>query len=126
MRTQLSLVILFAILLQATSCMWVWLGFAVNYEYINTNLCVNRFAPAVTCSGYCYLELQVEKEQGQQATLIKVKDINWNVCLPPASCSITSPFHAPHTVTSYCIFNISTLLAGVSMLILKPPIVTIV
>lgn len=82
MRAKLSILLVLAIFIQATSCTWICMGFELNKDYITTQLCINRFEPAVTCSGFCYIDKQLEKERDQQDPAPKAKQIDLNIYLP--------------------------------------------
>jgi hypothetical protein len=58
--------ILFICLLAATFSKWfVIASFELNKNYIARTLCVNRNKPFMHCNGHCYLNKQLQKEQGQ-------------------------------------------------------------
>ncbi len=42
------------------------LDYIINYDYIVSNLCVNRDKPVLACNGKCYLEGQLSKQQDKQ------------------------------------------------------------
>ncbi|WP_293938951.1 hypothetical protein [Sphingobacterium sp. UBA5996] len=52
-----------AICLQSTNLLWVYIGFEANRSYIEQNLCVYRYMPAATCKGFCYLSEKSTQEQ---------------------------------------------------------------
>ena len=122
MRAKLSLLLIFAIFMQATSCTWICIGFECNKEYITAELCTNRFTPAVTCSGFCYIEKQVEKEQGQQDPAPKAKQIDLNVFLPLTSFLVKAVDVIKGVRRSYLCFDNYMVQLGVNRFIFKPPI----
>ncbi|MEN5234388.1 hypothetical protein [Sphingobacterium faecium] len=122
MRAYLSRLVIFAIFLQATSCTWICMGFELNKEYITTQLCINRFTPAVTCSGFCYIDKQVEKERKQQDSNTKAKQIELIVYLPLTSFLVKTPDDVPDIRKTCLFFNRYLLLAGAERYLFKPPI----
>lgn len=122
MRAKLSAIIVLAIFIQATSCTWICIGFELNREYITTQLCVNRFVPAVTCSGFCYIEKQVEKERDQQDPVPKAKQIDLSVYLPLTSFVVKSRYDFTDLRGSYLFFDNYIVLTGTDHFIFKPPI----
>ncbi|MDZ7771712.1 MAG: hypothetical protein U5K31_03075 [Balneolaceae bacterium] len=44
-----------------------YLWYYANYEYIVTELCVNRFNPDVECEGYCQLHDKVRKQHNDHS-----------------------------------------------------------
>jgi predicted lipoprotein with Yx(FWY)xxD motif len=62
-----------AICLQATNLLWAFLEFEYNRTYIEQNLCVNRFEPAVSCKGFCYLSEKTVEQKDMNDVLAKMK-----------------------------------------------------
>ena len=62
------------ICLQATNLLWVFIGYECNRDYIEQNLCVNRYEPAATCKGFCYLSEKTVEQKEASDVLIKVKN----------------------------------------------------
>ena len=56
---------------------WVWVDFVLNRQYIENNLCINRFDKIPVCKGSCYLDKQVKKvdKQEQKFPELKVKEL---------------------------------------------------
>jgi len=61
MRAKVSLLLIFAIFMQATSCTWICIGFECNKEYITAELCTNRFTPAEARAVLEYLRQEDSK-----------------------------------------------------------------
>lgn len=122
MRAKLSIIIVLAIFIHATSCTWICIGFELNREYITTALCINRFTPAVTCSGFCYIEKQVEKERDQQDPAPKAKQIDLNVYLPLTCFFVKSSDDFTYLRCSYLFSQRYLVLEGTDSFIFKPPI----
>jgi len=122
MRAHLYLLIVFAILLQATSCAWIWMGFELNKDYITTQLCINRFEPAVTCSGFCYVEKQVEMERGQTDASAKVKQIDLHIYFPLTYFGVEATSYTTESSKMHLFFDNYIVLVGIERYIFKPPI----
>lgn len=43
------------------------LDYAVNYDFIKTNLCENKNKPQQLCNGRCYLKKEIAKDSGNQS-----------------------------------------------------------
>lgn len=67
------LLMAWALCLQATNLLWVFIGFECNRDYIEQQLCVYRYEPAATCKGFCYLSEKIVEEKEASDVLIKVK-----------------------------------------------------
>lgn len=48
--------------------------YAVNYEYIKDNLCVNKAKPELNCNGKCYLGKELSKTNDTDSPLKKGKN----------------------------------------------------
>lgn len=89
MKGLFCVIIAWAICLQATNLLWVFIGFECNRDYIEQQLCINRYEPAVTCKGFCYLSEKTVEQKDASDMLIKtksaeiplfvqlVKELNW-------------------------------------------------
>jgi len=62
-----------ALCLQATNLLWVFIGFECNRDYIEQQLCVYRYEPVATCKGFCYLSEKTVEQQNASDVPIKVK-----------------------------------------------------
>ncbi|WP_343567804.1 hypothetical protein [Sphingobacterium sp.] len=62
-----------AICVQATNLLWAFIEFECNRTYIAQNLCVNRFEPAVSCKGFCYLSEKTVEQKDVNDVLAKMK-----------------------------------------------------
>lgn len=38
-----------------------YIDYAINKDYIVSNLCINRYSPQSNCDGKCYLEKQIQE-----------------------------------------------------------------
>lgn len=112
-----------AICLQATNLLWVYIGFEANRSYIEQNLCVFRYAPAATCKGFCYLSEQSAQEKQTSDVFLKMKGMETLVFAKhiedfPLDCPIkelnSMVYFSPLTIQ---------LCAGITSSIFKPPIV---
>ncbi|WP_433902919.1 hypothetical protein [Sphingobacterium puteale] len=62
-----------AICLQATNLLWVFIGFECNRDYIEQNVCINRYGPVATCKGFCYISERTVQQKDFSDVLVKVK-----------------------------------------------------
>ncbi|WP_276165718.1 hypothetical protein [Zobellia alginiliquefaciens] len=46
--------------------LWPLINYAVNYDYIVTNLCENRNQPVLHCDGKCFLAKQLAQESEEK------------------------------------------------------------
>ncbi|MBT9189925.1 hypothetical protein [Zobellia russellii] len=46
--------------------LWPLINYAVNYDYIVTNLCENRNQPMLRCDGKCFLAKQLAQESEEK------------------------------------------------------------
>ncbi|MNL35252.1 hypothetical protein D3C87_1572690 [compost metagenome] len=122
MRAKLSILLVLAIFIQATSCTWICMGFELNKDYITTQLCINRFEPAVTCSGFCYIDKQLEKEREQQDPAPKAKQIDLSVYLPLTCFLVKSDDDFTDLRAAHLFFQRYLVLEGTDRFIFKPPI----
>lgn len=86
MKQKLTLYLLMVVFLMSAmykTC--VWIDFVLNRQYIETNLCINRFDKIPVCRGACYLDKQVNKvdKQEQKFPELKVKEITLYVVSKP-------------------------------------------
>ncbi len=47
------------------------LDYAVNYDYISTQLCENQSEPDLRCNGKCYVKHEMAKSSENQSTKIQ-------------------------------------------------------
>lgn len=86
MKQKFTLYLLIVVfLMSAMYKTWVWIDFVLNRQYIETNLCINRFDKIPVCRGACYLDKQVKKvdKQEQKFPELKVKEIALYVVSKP-------------------------------------------
>jgi hypothetical protein len=62
----LSILLIFALLIQSTGYLCIVGMFKLNQDYIAKNLCINRFDAIPICMGSCYLEDQFNSKDQQQ------------------------------------------------------------
>ncbi len=72
-------ILLGAVVIQATSQVWVMASFYIQRQYIVKNICINRFNATSTCKGHCYLTKQLKQNEEKQQKLpdIKSKQTDW-------------------------------------------------
>ena len=61
------------------------LDYAVNYNYISEELCINKNIPVLHCNGKCYLEKELAKNAQDDAQSSKTKSQDQKItdlCLP--------------------------------------------
>ncbi len=77
MKKLLSILLLFAILLQSFSKVFVVFSFKINQKYITEVFCINRNQPTSTCNGKCFLmqKLKAEEAREQKELPQKIKKI---------------------------------------------------
>ncbi len=121
-RWLFCMIMAWAICLQATNLLWAFLEFECNRVYIEHNLCVNRFEPAVSCKGFCYLREKTVEPKDVNDVLAKTKGMETLVfvqymreillCFPtcPALKVVYPTALAPETC------------AGIAHQIFRPPI----
>jgi hypothetical protein len=55
----------------------VWINYIINYNYIKTELCLNKTKPQLKCNGKCYLNNQIKKTESTPKNFpstLKIKD----------------------------------------------------
>jgi hypothetical protein len=64
------------LLLQSTCSVWVILSFYLQRNYIEKNLCENRFAEIPICRGACYLKKELSKQEAAKSNTpnFKIKE----------------------------------------------------
>ncbi|WP_419869025.1 hypothetical protein [Chryseobacterium sp. CT-SW4] len=62
------LISIFIIFTMAVRPVLPLVNYAVNYDYIVKNLCVNKDKPLSTCKGKCYVEKELVKTEKQSGT----------------------------------------------------------
>ncbi|PUV26191.1 MULTISPECIES: hypothetical protein [Sphingobacterium] len=123
LKALFSVLMAWAICLQATNLLWVFIGFECNRDYIEQNLCINRYGPAATCKGFCYISEKTLEQKDVSDVLVKVK-----------SAEILLFARLDDAVSSECPFSFilkicypqsrgHQLSQGIFMRIFKPPIV---
>lgn len=101
------------------------LDYAVNYNYIVKELCVNRYKPKLCCRGTCYLKKELAKSvagENNNSKKSDVKKVELPVYLMVNSCSLCIAYKTetkPVLVTTYTSGSYAYLHAVRQ---LKPPI----
>lgn len=65
------------ILFTSLSKTFVWINYKINFNYIKTELCINKNKPQLKCNGKCYLTKQLKKTESVPKnfpTTLKIKD----------------------------------------------------
>ena len=114
--------LLLAVIMQSTGSVWIYLGFQYNKDYIESQICINRFDVIPLCKGSCYLEEKIKEEQNNTDAQIKIKLLEIAMVLP-----IFDHKHKKisHQTLDHIVFEpISSepLSDGVCIGIFKPPI----
>ena len=66
MKKVAVLFMLFILMVQSTSQLWIAASFFLNRDYIAKVLCINKAVPNSGCDGACQLKKQLKKDQQQQ------------------------------------------------------------
>lgn len=74
-RWWFCMIMAWAICVQATNLLWAFIEFECNRTYIEQNLCVNRFEPAVSCKGFCFLSEKTVEQKDVNNVLAKMKGV---------------------------------------------------
>ena len=76
MRTVISIFLLLVLALRTAMPI---LDYAVNYDYISTQLCENRARPELRCNGKCYIKKEILKSsenQNAKESKVQIKSID--------------------------------------------------
>ncbi len=73
MKNFFSILFALVILFQSTLQVWILIGFELNREYIENNVCENRFDKIPLCKGACVLEKKFKENDSQQSKLPNLK-----------------------------------------------------
>ncbi|MGE8426671.1 MAG: hypothetical protein ACN6O7_02300 [Sphingobacterium sp.] len=112
-----------AICLQATNLLWAFLEFECNRTYIEENLCINRFEPAVSCKGFCYLIEKTVEQKDVNDVLAKMKGMETLVFLQQTrEIFLCSPVCVAVKIVYPKDFEPDTC-SGITHKILRPPMV---
>lgn len=68
MQKLVSILLLFALMLQCCSELGVLAGYEIHKNYIARVLCVNRDKPAMHCDGKCYLKKKLQQDQQRKSS----------------------------------------------------------
>lgn len=122
-RWWFCMIMAWAICLQATNLLWTFLEFECNRAYIEQNLCVNRFEPAATCKGFCYVSEKTVEQKDVNDTLAKMKGMEILVFVQQIrEILLCSPVCAAINIVYPKAFDSDTC-RGIMPKILRPPIV---
>ncbi|WAC10539.1 hypothetical protein [Dyadobacter pollutisoli] len=99
MRSVISYILLFSIMLPTLSPWGTIAYFKLNRDYIARVLCENRARPQMHCNGKCYLAKKLKQQQEKQD-----KETSEKVQNTPVIQLFTSPFHSYSFETSPAVF----------------------
>ncbi|MFC5046606.1 hypothetical protein [Aquimarina hainanensis] len=63
MNRFLSIILLFVFLYHSTSELRILIHFYANQDFIEKNMCINRFKASPVCKGSCFLKAQLSKNK---------------------------------------------------------------
>ena len=108
--------------MQSTSSMWIYMGFEINRDYIENQLCINRFDLIPVCKGSCYLEEKIKEENNSSESKIKIKLLEVVMILPVFD--LDQKQDTPQTVEDIVFTQMSSrpLSDGFFVNIFKPPV----
>ena len=73
----ISILLIFLVLLQPMSKLWIVMSFKINQDFIAKVLCINRDKPKLACAGKCHLTQKLkeaeEKDQEQVPPSVQEK-----------------------------------------------------
>ncbi|MGV3585561.1 MAG: hypothetical protein ACO1OF_01060 [Adhaeribacter sp.] len=105
MKSSVAILLLFVMLMQILSRVFIVLDYQLNKDYIAEFLCINKSKPELHCEGHCYLQKNLEKaaEPENKSTQLTLK-IDFPLFLQPGfTCNFTpttpsKAFFAPYVV----------------------------
>ncbi|RZF59282.1 hypothetical protein [Sphingobacterium corticibacterium] len=114
--------LLVAVLIQSTSSMWIFVGFQLNWDYIESQLCINRFDTIPVCKGSCYLEEKIKEDQQHNDAPVKLKLLEVTMILAFFTLNNTQPIQKD--IGNLLTQSVATapLSDGFCFSIFKPPI----
>lgn len=68
MKTTLTIVLAFLILVQSFTRSFIYLNYEVNKDYISNVLCENKEDIEMHCEGKCHLKKELDKEEKNEST----------------------------------------------------------
>ena len=68
---RIVIAIFFLFLVMSVRSVLPLLDYAVNYDYISTQLCENQSEPDLRCNGKCYVKHEMAKSSENQSTKIQ-------------------------------------------------------
>jgi hypothetical protein len=76
LKKVISILLIFLVLLQPMSKLWIVVSFKINQDFIAKVLCINRSKPKSACAGKCHLtrELKNATEKEQKQIPLSIKD----------------------------------------------------
>jgi len=113
--------LLVAVLIQSMSSMWIFLSFQLNRDYIESQLCINRFDTIPVCKGSCYLEEKIKEDQQHNDAPVKLKLLEVTMILAVFSLSNTQPIQRDINLVPQKV-SPDPLSDGFCFSIFKPPI----
>lgn len=122
-RWLFCMIMTWAICLQATNLLWAFVEFECNRLYIEQNLCVNRFEPAVNCKGFCYLNEKTVEQKDVNDVLAKMKGMETLIFVQHIKeIFLCSPVCAAVKIVYPKAFDSDTC-SGITHEIFRPPII---
>jgi hypothetical protein len=89
-----TIFLVFALLLQPISKLWVLLAFQVQRDYIAKEICINRTNPQSDCKGLCYLKNQLRLVEDKHKKFVELcKQVEATVIFVQPLPKITLPTH---------------------------------
>ncbi|GHE47685.1 hypothetical protein [Sphingobacterium griseoflavum] len=102
--------------------MWIFLSFQLNRDYIESQLCINRFDTIPVCKGSCYLEEKIKEDQQHNDAPVKLKLLEVTMILSIFTSSNTPPVQKDIGNLLTQPVSEATLSDGFCFSIFKPPI----
>jgi hypothetical protein len=121
LKKVVSILLIFAFLLQSTSQLWIMAAFKINQDYIAANLCINRFDEIPVCKGSCYLEKQLNQDQKQQQKFPDLKTKEINLFCQDNTTGLPTQVVILNNNISYPKFNTSFITSAYLRSVFRPP-----
>lgn len=114
--------LLLAVIMQSTGSIWVYLGFQLNRDYIESQLCINRFDAIPVCKGSCYLEEKIKEENNNTDAQIKIKLLEIAMVFPVFGHKYKKNNYQPAHDIAFAPISSDPLSDGFCIDIFKPPV----
>lgn len=121
----MSILLIFTLLVQSTSQLWIWATFEIYRDYISANLCINRFDAIPVCKGSCFFEKQLNENEKQQQKLPDVKTKEINLICQNQPDALPQQTLAVEKKSSYPTYNIIFISSEHLRSVFKPPSVVV-